>query len=71
MGRHALQEIHSALSAPSSESQRLGRSGCLIKGRDSDTKSAALEFNTWRDTEEWPDIQKAAGEFVEEIEKLP
>ena len=46
MGRHILHEMHSALSAPSPENQRLGKSGCLIKGVDSAAKSAVLECNT-------------------------
>ncbi|MGZ3591203.1 MAG: hypothetical protein ACXU99_11160, partial [Thermodesulfobacteriota bacterium] len=42
-GRQALQEIHSALSGPSPERQRLGRSGWPIRGLEIETKSATLE----------------------------
>jgi hypothetical protein len=46
IGRQALQEIHSALSGPSPERQRMGRSGWRIRGLDIETKSAAFEVNT-------------------------
>jgi hypothetical protein len=46
IGRQALQEIHSALSGPSPERQRIGRSGWRIRGLAIETKSAAFEVNT-------------------------
>jgi hypothetical protein len=46
IGRQALQEIHSALSGPSLERQRMGRSGWRIRDLDIETKSATFEVNT-------------------------
>ena len=46
IGRQALQELHPALSGPSPDRQRMGRSGCRIRGLHIETKSAAFEVNT-------------------------
>jgi hypothetical protein len=46
IGGQALQEIHSAFSGSSPERQRIGRSGCGIRGLDIETKSVTFEVNT-------------------------
>ena len=46
IGRQRLKEIHPALSDPSPERKRMGRSGWRIRGLDIETKSAAFEVNT-------------------------
>ena len=46
MGRHALQEMHSALSAPFPENHKFSRSGCRMRGLLMDTKSAAPDSST-------------------------
>lgn len=45
-GSHALQEMHSALSAPLPDLHRSGRSGWRIKRLDRETKSAAPDRST-------------------------
>jgi hypothetical protein len=46
-GRQALQEMHSDLSGPAPERQKLGRSGWRIKGLHIETKSATFESKTF------------------------
>jgi len=46
VGKQALQEMHSALSGPSPDRQRVGRFGWRMSGLDIETRSAPFEFNT-------------------------